>query len=569
MGKNRVLIIGLDGATFDLIKPWIRGGKLPALGSLLEQGAHGELTSTIPPMSAQAWTSFMTGCNIGKHGLVDFLMRQPDSYTLQIVNATSRDGDTLWGLLGENGRRVGVINVPMTYPPEEVNGFLVAGMDAPSLDSDFTFPQHLREQLLQAVPDYVIESGGQNYIYGNRKQPERYIQLVLEVAKARLEATRFLMNRDSWDLVVTVFRLTDTIQHWFWKHMDSSHPFHNPGDEVWSSAIERIYQYADECIATLLQGCDDDTTVLVMSDHGFGPLGNRVVYLNTWLRDQGLLSFKGSSRGGAHHLLVQRIVWPVWRGLKRHLPTGIKRWLKKSFPRFERQFPSMLTLSGIDWPNTQAYALEVRPAIWINLKGREPKGIVEPGEDYERLREEIIRRLHAWRDPIDNEAVVDRVCKREELYHGPHLDRIPDLLLQPRARQGYGYHLRHGTLSDRTRAIEVISEQDFAQSLRPNAGHTLNGMCIMKGPILRPGASLSGANIMDIAPTVLYLMGEEIPEDMDGRVLTQAIDPDWLAAHPPRYSTRQIRAKDLDVMTYAEDESRQVEERLRGLGYLD
>ncbi len=569
MDRRRVIIIGLDGATFRLIKPLVSQGKLPVLSRLLREGSHGELESTMPPMSAQAWTSFMTGRNIGKHGLVDFLMRQPGSYRLQIVNAKSRDGDTLWDRLSRSGRRVAVLNVPMTFPPDEVNGFLVSGMDAPTLDSGFTYPSTLRKELLQAVPNYVIEVGGQNYLHGRRKQPERFVELVLDVARARLDATRFLMNRDPWDLVATVFRLTDTAQHWFWKHMDPGHPFHLSTDGPWADAVERIYKQADACIEALLEECEDDTTVMVVSDHGFGPMGDRVVYLNSWLHQQGWLSFKGSPGGGNQDVFVRRLVWPVWRGLKSHLPTGIKRWLKRAFPRLERQVPSLLALSGIDWPATQAYALEVRPAVWINLKGREPEGIVEPGEDYEELRDEIIRRLYAWRDPLDNGVVVEWVFKREELYHGAHLDRIPDLLIKYRAPQGYAYHLRHGTLSDRTHPVEVLSKTGFAQSLRPSAGHTLDGVCIMKGPHVRRGAVLSGASIVDIAPTVLYIMGEEIPDDMDGRVLSEAIDPDWLATHPPRYTAGQTGAKDLDVATYDEDESEQVEARLRGLGYLD
>jgi predicted AlkP superfamily phosphohydrolase/phosphomutase len=566
---KRLLIIGLDGATFDLIAPWAQEGKLPTLAELIEKGAHGELASTIPPMSAQAWTSFMTGYNIGKHGLVDFVMRRPDSYALQIVNAKSRDGETLWGLLSERGYRVGVLNVPMTYPPEEVNGSLVSGMDAPSLDSPFTFPPSLRRRLLRAVPNYVIESGGQNYLHGHRRQPERYIEMVLDVARARLDATRLVMDEGPWDLLVTVFRLTDTAQHWFWKDMDPRHPFHDPADACWGDTIERIYRYADECIAAVLQGCDDDTTVMVVSDHGFGPHGDRVVYLNTWLQQQGFLSFQGAPGGGAPQLLVRNAIWPVWRALKRHLPTPAKRWLKKTFPHLERWFPSMLTLSGIDWPKTRAYSFEVRPGIWINLRGREPQGIVERGEEYETLRTEITRRLQEWRDPVDGEAVVTRVWKREELYHGPHLDRIPDLMLELRRPGGYGYLLHHGTLSDRKRAIDTITAQAFFETLHPNAGHLLNGICLIQGPLVRPGVRLSGASIVDLAPTALYLLGEAIPDDMDGRVLSEAIDPDWFAQHPPLYLTRKGRVRDLDGPAYGDEESKQVEDRLRGLGYLD
>ncbi len=579
--KAKVLIIGLDGATFNLMMPWMEEGELPALSKLLQKGAHGVLMSTIPPMSAQAWSSFMTGRNIGKHGLVDFLMRQPGSYGFQIVNASSREGETLWGLVSERGYRVGVLNVPMTYPPEAVNGFLVAGMDAPSLNSELTSPPSLRDELLQAVPGYVIEAGEHHLIQGKQKQPARFLQHIVDVADARLEATELLMSKGPLDLMVSVFRLTDTVQHWFWKHMDRSHPFHQPEDEALATAIKQIYQHADRCVATLLEHCDEDTYVAIVSDHGFGPAGNRVLYLNTWLQQQGLLSFEGAPGGEARRVFVHRVLWPVWRGLKRGFPTPIKRWLKAAFPRLERQVQSTLTLSGINWSNTQAYSWEVRPAIWINLKGREPGGIVEPGEPYERLRDDLVRRLLAWRDPKDNEPVVERVFKREELYHGPHLDKIPDLLLQLRLRDGYAYQLGHGTLTDRTRAIDHLSEQDFSDSLRPNGSHTLEGICIIQGPRVQGGVTLSGASLVDIAPTVLHLMGEAIPEDMDGRVLTEALDPGWLAEHPPRFVSREKQAEQRteraplvgsdprDGAGYSDEEGAEVEKRLRGLGYLD
>lgn len=568
MTGRRLLIIGLDGATLDLITPWVQAGKLPTLAKLMEDGASGELASTIPPMSAQAWTSFMTGTNIGKHGLVDFVMREPGTYRLQIVNAKTRAGATLWGLLSERGYRVGVLNVPMTYPPEEVRGALVSGMDAPSLDSPFTFPPSLRDRLLEAVPGYVIESGGQNYLQGHRRQIQRYIEMVLDVARARLDATRLLMDQGPWDLLVTVLRLTDTVQHWFWRTMDPGHPFHDPADARWGDTIERIYRYADECVAALLQACDDETTVMVVSDHGFGPLGDRVVYLNTWLHQQGFLRFQGVPGEGVPQLFVRKAIWPVWRALKRHLPTPPKRWLKKTFPRLERWFPSMLTLSGIDWPKTQAYSFEVRPAIWVNLEGREPEGTVAPGEEYETLRDEIARRLYEWRDPLDGEAVVTRVWKREELYHGPRLDRIPDLLFELRRPGGYGYFLHHGSLSDRRRPIERITAEAFFDTLHPNADHLPNGICLIKGPLVRRGARLSEASIVDLAPTALYLMGEAIPDNMDGRVLSEAIDPDWLAQHPPRYVAGHQEARDLHGPAYGEEEIGQVEDRLRGLGYL-
>ncbi len=577
MPDSKVFVIGLDGATFDLIRPWAEAGELPVLGRLMSESAHGNLISTMQPMSAQAWTSFMTGKNIGKHGLVDFVMRRPGSYDTQIMNAKVREGKSLWQILSERGRRVAVLNVPMTFPAEAVEGVLVSGFDAPSLDSDFTWPREFGEELLKAVPGYTIEAGGHNYLYGRHPDLGRFAEEMLRVAQARFEATCYLMDRGPWDFLMTVFRPLDRAQHWFWKYMDSNHPLHKPGDERLADTILRVHKAIDGWVGALLERVDRDTIVILMSDHGFEPLGSRVVYLNTWLRDQGLLQFVArpdggdgaSSRSNLRQLATRRLVWPLYRELKRNAPTGLKRWLKRTFPQVERKVPSLLMLSDIDWPHTAAYAMEVRANVFINLKGREPEGTVEPGQEYEELRDTIIAKLHEWRDASDGEKVVERVYKREELFHGPRFERTPDLLIEFHRPNGYGYSLRPGILSKRGQAIEIVSDEELTKSLRPNAKHNLNGICLLHGPEIVAGTQLQSARIVDLAPTILYLLGEPVPDDMDGRVLTEALSEAALLSRPVDMVAAREVSGDADVVTYTDEDSRLVADRLRGLGYLD
>lgn len=581
MLKSKVLIIGLDGATWKLMGPWIDSGDLPVLADFVTGGVSGLLTSTMQPMSAQAWTSFMTGKNIGKHGLVDFFMRREGSYDLQIVNASVRHGKSIWRILGDRDRQVCVINVPMTYPPEQVNGLLISGMDAPYLrpksSSNFTWPREFAQELLEAIPDYVIEAGGHNYIYGSKPDPQRFVDEMMRAGQARLATAKYMLENKEWDLFTVVFRPTDRAQHWFWKHMDPRHPLHQPGDERFADTIKTVYRTLDGWVGQLLEMVDDDTTVIIMSDHGFQPLGNRVLYLNTWLRDSGFLSFRTDrneqgerlSWSKLRRLTVSGLVWPAWQGMKRHMPTSAKRWLKKTFPKLERKVPALLILSDIDWARTSGYAMEVQEGnIFINLKGREPEGIVEPGIEYEALREDISRALENWRDPFDGSQVVRRVFKREELFHGPNFERTPDLLIQFNSPGGYGYQLRHGVLSDRIQAIEMVSEDELLRSLRPNASHELEGICIMRGPAIQPGKELVDANIVDLAPTALYLLGEPIPEDMDGRVLSEAFSPSYLQEFPPGRAGAEGDDTDPGDPSYDDTEQELIEDRLRGLGYL-
>lgn len=570
--KEKLFVIGLDGATLNLILPWAKEGRLPTLSRLITEGAYGKLRSTIHPMTAQAWTSFMTGKNLGKHGLVDFFMRRPGSYELQIVNAMSRDGETIWEILSQAGKRVGVLNVPMTYPPEPVNGFLVAGMDTPTLDSEFTYPKELREELLTAVPNYRIEPGGYRPIPGEERRHEEFIEETWRVAEARFKAVNYLMERYLWDCFMVVFRATDRVQHWFWKHMDPQHPLRIPGDEKYADVILETYQRIDEMLGQFIGRLGDEVTLVVVSDHGAIPMSNKVIYLNTWLAQEGFLKFKSDSGSGTriHKTLVSGSLWKLWRGLRQNLSAEVKRALKKAFPRLERKVISHLTFTGIDWTRTQAYAMEQRAAIWINLEGREPQGCVKPGEEYERLRDEITQRLRDFRDPQTTRPVVERIYKREELYHGPHLDKVPDLLLCL-SEDGYRYRTaKHDPRRKREEAVEILGPDQIMAEYRASAGHALDGVCIFRGEGIKAEYEIKGAHIMDVAPTILYLIGEAIPNDMDGRVLEEIFHPEFLASHPKAFRDVQPReAKDLDRRTYTDAEEQEIKERLQGLGYLD
>lgn len=554
---NKVLVVGLDGATLDLVRPWVEAGQLPHLARLMSEGAYGQLRSTLPPITAPAWTSFMTGKNIGKHGLVDFIMRKPGTQELLIVNAKSRDGEPLWKILSASGKKVGVVNVPMTYPPEEVNGFLVSGMDTPTLDKGFTYPLRLKTELLNRVPNYRIEAGGHNLIRGRRRDYPGFISEMLNTEEARFAATHYLMDKHPWDFFMVVFRATDRAQHWFWKHLDPLHPRREPGDEKYAEAILQAYQQADRFLGHFMSRLGDDTVLLVMSDHGAAPAGERVIYLNTWLRDQGFLAYRDGTS-----LAPQGVAWRLWTSLKRNLPSGTKKWLRDVFPRLERKLPSLFVFSEIDWTRTKAFAIEPREAIWINLAGRELQGAVQPGE-YDKIRQEISEQLLAWRDPETGLPVVERVYRREELYSGPHLERVPDLL-PVLARHKYRYQsARHGP-GPRGPAIadwRSLGEQGMS---RANGVHDLDGLFLFWGNGIRAG-EIQGAQILDLAPTILHLMGEAVPADMDGEVLDEILENPL----PVVKRAAMVGQKDLDQKTYSEEESQEVQERLRGLGYLD
>ena len=213
-GQDRVLVLGLDGATFDVIEPLIEKGELPHLEKLMKEGCAMELISTMHPYSAQAWSSFMTGMNAGKHGILDFTEHVKSEYRMKFLNSSYRDGRTLWGTVSECGKKVGIMNVPFTFPPEPVNGFIISGMDAPSVRGNFTFPAELKEEIYSQVGGYVIEVAVKDYIAKGR--PEAFLEEMERAFEIQMKAIEFLMNKP-WDLFMYVNRLTDQVQHYFWK----------------------------------------------------------------------------------------------------------------------------------------------------------------------------------------------------------------------------------------------------------------------------------------------------------------------------------------------------------------
>lgn len=407
---------------------------------------------------------------------------------------------------------------------------------------------------------------------GDQHRHEAFIEETWGAAEARFEATKYLLDKYPWDFFTVVFRATDRVQHWFWKHMDPQHPLRIPGDEKHADVILETYQRMDEILGYFMERLGDAATFVVISDHGAIPMTNKVVRLNTWLAQEGLLKFRSDSRSGARvrKAVISRPVWKLWRELKRSLPAEMRRTLKDAFPRLERKVISHLTLADIDWPQTRAYAMEQREAIWINLEGREPQGCVRPGEEYERLRDDIIERLRRLRDPETGRPVVEKISKREELYVGPHLDKVPDLVLHL-SEEEYRYRLARSSPSQRGReAIEVLGPHQLRTDYRANAGHALDGVCIFRGEGIRAEHKIERAHIMDVAPTILHLMGEPVPNDMDGRVLEGIFRPDFLASHPiALQDVAPRRPEDIDRKTYTNGEQQDVLERLQGLGYLD
>lgn len=557
---KKMLVIGLDGATFDLIRPWAEQGKLPNMTRLLAEGASGDLRSVPNMNSAPAWASFATGMNPGKHGIFYFDELIPGTYNKRYLNGAFRHGEALWTILSRMGKRVGIINVPMTYPAEEMNGFAIAGLDTPGIDSPgFTHPPSLAVKLASKVGDYIIEPGIPGYIKAGRRDVA--VQRIFEAIEKRLAYTLYLIKRYPCDLLVVVFTATDAAQHFFWKDMDLSHPEHDPAEaQVYGDTILRVYQRMDEVVGELTSTFPD-ATVMLMSDHGGGFNQRGAEYLNDWLEELGLLTRLNDHPSVTLKGLLTRVVEVVYRQVDKRLSREAKLRLAKLLPGVRERMEMAIAFRGIDWSATKAYAFGARDDIWINLVGREPQGVVQPGREYEELCDFIIAKLRQTKDIKTSEPVVDLVARREEVYHGERMYKAPDILI--RWRTDFVIH-----------GLYIPDEGKNPAPVPPlkpnpiNGGHRMNGIFIMAGEGVKKGAGLRDAQIIDLAPTILYLFGLPVTEDMDGRVLSEAFEEAYLRAHPIVYRAVGARARAQEA-EYSAEEARLIKERLRGLGYVE
>ncbi len=551
-----LLVIGLDGGTFDLAGPWMDAGKLPALARLRRQGLWGELRSTVPPATMPSWTSFMTGVNPGRHGIFDFTRRVAGTYDVAFVNSTFRKAPTIWRMLSDAGRPVAVLGMPGTYPPEPINGCMVSGFDAPvttRANRSFIHPPELADE--------VMGGGGFSFadfqeFYVDAAWYPKALERLLQGISAKGRLAQTLLARQAWDCFGLVFGESDTVAHHFWHLHDRGSPRHDESRaSAHGDAIERVYAAIDGVIESLMRQVPE-AAVLVASDHGFGGAGDRAVHLNRWLAGSGWLRFDSTRLGGGLGLAAA-----AKRGALRLVPPAWQASLFRSFNgAIANRLESRARFAGIDWSGTRAFSEELNyfPSIWINRCGRDPLGQVADA-DYDAVCAALMSDLLEWRDDTSGERLVRRVWRRADLYHGPCVEGAPDLVLELEEPQGYSYSVlpSGGTAGPAVRRMgveELVGGKRFGMS----GSHRPNGMYLLAGAGAGAGEARS-AGILDMAPTILSLCGMVPPEWMEGSsVLQPAERRAWLPEVPWEGPEQVYGAGDEVVL----------EERLRALGYI-
>jgi predicted AlkP superfamily phosphohydrolase/phosphomutase len=543
--------MGLDALNLQFVQEACAGELLPHLRDALASGAYGPMESTTPPFSAPAWVTFATGRLPDRHGVYDF-WRTTYTPKRKLTPISSREiqGPTLRQLADAAGLRSNVVQVPMTYPPSPINGTMVTDpLMTPNEDVDYTFPAALKDELKSVVRDLQVKP---------YKSFAQDLDSLADVARheAHLgEIVRHLLAHHPSDLFLSVTQATDIVQHYFRQYL---YPAESNGIDPskqarYASALRQAFAPIDELASHYLAQIDEGAMVFFVSDHGFGAAAYEL-QANRVLADLGLLIYADSSGAGIQRTFTRLAL----HAAKTLDPLRLRRRLHRNVKRRSRSHVDEGLAQPRDWTRTRAFAgTASSEGIYVNLRGREPMGIVAPGAEYEAVRQTIIDGMLALRAPETGAPIVAAARRREEVYASPP-DYFPDVILSF-DRNPYLFR-------------DSFSAKQWLRPLSALGGygrHNPQGLFAAFGAPIRAGSVLTGARLVDVAPTLLYALGVPVPRDMDGRILTEAFTDEHLRAHPPEYVDRDASADGSGAVTaYTPGEEEQITRQLRDLGYV-
>lgn len=530
----KTFILGIDGGSPNLVNKWIEADYLPNLKRIKENGLSGKLKSTFPPITGPAWASFQTGVNPGKHGVFNWLDLS-ESYKGRAINSSSIQTKTVWEVISHQGGKVGLLSLPLTYPPVKVNGFIIPGFLTPSNDSSPGYPNGVQQTLKENVPNFLFTPP----FFAPTMAPRSWVNKLKSTTKARGEAARFLYKEYEPETFMVHFFSTDHVQHKLWDYRENG----------WDPRLE-VFKETDRQIGKLMETAPENSTFIAISDHGFGPM-QRVFNVNNWLHQKGYLSFNQNITS-----FVKRKLAGFGLSKEQLKPLGERLYpVAQKFNLIDNHTTDPLTdeklntlfLShrDVDWGKTKAYSRANIGHIRINLSGREQEGIINK-KSYSNLQKKLIEQLAQIKLSDNGRKLSKWIKPKEEVYHGPFLKNAPDILFNPLPSNTAAYGAAMFTSS------KVF---DLDTSFDPGH-HRRDGILLASGPTVKPCEKY--ASIVDIAPTLLNLFSYPIPEQMDGEVIEE------IAPKEPTYNKLRNFYKSRKGKI-SEKESRK---KLENLGYL-
>lgn len=558
---TKVVLIALDGATLDLLQPWMDAGELPLLAQIFAEGTGGTLNSTIPWATPTAFASLATGTNPGKHGVYDFGTLIGDDYSA-FVPTSGGDvrGKTLWERLSDVGLSSAIINMPMTYPTPAIDGSVVAGIPYPSGSPQLCHPPHLLDQLREQGWD--LSRNASDDLGGSYAE---YLDGLLDLVQVRGEATAWLIEQDNPDFVAVHFLETDQAQHRFWQFMVHEPRYEHGGE--FTDAILRVFQQTERAMQQIIDAAGEDALICVMSDHGFGPTRHQV-WLNNWLLQNGFLALKANVGVRVKQLLYRAGLSPA--AIREMAPERLKLAILKFFEQQKGRALASQTESGdapvkrkgvmdwlterlaidfydVDWSRTKAFSTGTTAVgyVYLNVAGRDPQGTVGSGQ-YAVNREQVAEKLRAW-------DAVGEVLFKEDIWQGQQLDRAPDLVVRWAAETTDARYFQ--TRFSSHHLMKPVPN-DYA-SHRPNGLFAFYGKGVMQGDV--------DAELVDLTATLLWLFEQPVPSVLDGRVLTDC----FVAERAVLTVEEEEAVGDGGSGGFSADDDAALKEALRRLGYLE
>jgi predicted AlkP superfamily phosphohydrolase/phosphomutase len=577
----RALVLGLDGFDLKLVEQF-GASRLPHLHALMSRGAFAALESVQPPATLPNWTTFLTGVDPARHGVFDFTTRK--GYQVRFTAGTAREVPTVFRQLDALGLRCACLSFPATWPPEELShGIFASGWDAPvafEADRSFMWPPSLYDETVQRFGAPTFDDVDEFHA----DEPgwvDRLPSALEHRVTRKTDWARWLLERQEWDVFAVYFGESDTASHYLWAHHDPESPRRPDAlSAEQRDGLRRVYEALDQAVGSLLEAAGgNQTEVTVLSDHGSGGSSDKVVYLNRLLAEHGLLRF--AERRGLGAAKLKEI---ALRRFPPRLRERLFRWGNAWLPS---RLESNVRFGAIDMRNTVAFSDELNyfPGIYLNLAGREPRGIV-PAEQKRETVLKVRAALLSVRDPWSGQPVFKGVVPREELFDGPHLERAPDLLLDLHLDNGYSYNLMPSEPPKGARAgpwrrsrsgrsgrsgghppvdpafRKLAPHEKLGKKGRSLPGsHRSHGFMAVAGPSVQAVGRVE-AHIADLTATLLARLGLAVPPMFKGRVLWEALDDTGdtppLALPPAApLAPRATRNEGL------------VESRLRALGYIE
>jgi predicted AlkP superfamily phosphohydrolase/phosphomutase len=532
---KQTVLIGLDGASFKVLDPLMENGTMPFLKKFVSSGCRGELTSVTPPLTPPAWTSLITGCLPRTHGILDFLQfESPKSRYIKWISFRDIQRETIWSIVSRHGMRAGSLNFIAMNPPPAISGYVIPGFVSWRFLKKNSHPHDLFDRL-QSIPEFDVKEMALNFreeekaVKGcQNEEYESWILLHIRRERQWFRVARYLLQADPCHFMGFIFDGLDRIQHVCWRFLDPEclPETLSPWEERTRQLCIQYFRELDGFIEEIVTLAGPQANIFIASDHGFGPT-QKILYINQWLCERGYLKWKDNTR----------------------VPDKDEESLGVESP--------YRSLVHLDWKKTKAYATTASSnGIVIQVAGkRGEEGI--PPESYQEFREELIRKLYEdCFDPDTGEPLIKKIWTKEEVFSGDFIDYAPDLTL---------------TLQDSGFFSINPSESYFRQRSQIRGTHRPEGIFIAAGPAIQPGQVVNPLSIIDMAPAMLHTLGVPIPQNMEGKVMTEVFDPEFLRSHPLQIGEPTLppeRYQDENIQTEDAEGQEQIMLRLKSLGYV-